>query len=90
MNCTPGPWKVDPENDHAVITADGTLQVCETFSGDGPFDGDGAADARLITCAPDLLEALKACMELARLKVYPAAVTYERYNALIAKAEGRT
>ena len=53
---TPGPWKIDDAlKTSTVITDDTDMVICQ-IHGLGP----GAnADGRLITAAPDLLEALK-------------------------------
>lgn len=55
---TPGPWKVDDLDDADVFSADGcNIATAWTFGhGDGEIR---AANARLITAAPTMLEALK-------------------------------
>ena len=58
---TPGPWEIDNAfKTSTVITNDTDMVICQ-IHGLGP----GAnADGRLITAAPDLLEALRMWMEI--------------------------
>jgi hypothetical protein len=62
---TPGPWEVMKDDDELKVIQSGSLEkgfgwksycnVCENVSGD--------SNAKLITAAPELLEALQAAME---------------------------
>lgn len=56
---TPGPWDKDYDYGHEFIisTSDGAT-VCEVAS-DGELESDAVANARLISAAPELLDALK-------------------------------
>jgi len=88
---TPGPWIADEVGDsggenpisvYEVTTADGHRRVCEHLY---------EADARLVSCAPDLLEALR---DLANLHSYAAPIekkkaAYLKARAAIAKATGK-
>lgn len=108
MMHTPGPWQAaiedEPISDGVSIV--GPLHVCGE---DGPsqyiatlhgytddFIAFNMANAHLIAAAPDLLEALKACLEELRLiRMKDCGAVYDimcRHDAemAIAKAEGRT
>lgn len=97
MKHTPGPWFaccVD-EYPHYVFGEEADKTICALCSND-PNDHDHEyerhegvvtleerrANARLIAAAPELLEALKLCVE--RLKYYEE---YEHGEAIIADAE---
>lgn len=54
---TPGPWQTDIDGQTAyVVDADGNMAVCKIMYA----RPEGPANARLISAAPDLLEALEA------------------------------
>ena len=58
---TPGPWAILPNTPHfvrAMHPADGMQPVATVYH----FDGELAANARLIAAAPELLEALEAVL----------------------------
>jgi hypothetical protein len=81
---TPGPWKqgsTHPENVNA-----GSALVCTTLSR-GRFNDEQKANARLISAAPELLDALKdaLCALECCGKDYPAA---SKARTAIAKAIG--
>ena len=58
---TPGPWVIDDAfKTSTVITNDTGIVICQ-IHGCGP---GATADGRLITAAPDLLEALRMWMEI--------------------------
>ena len=92
---TPGPWKIDDAfKTSTVITDDTDMVICQ-IHGLGP----GAnADGRLITAAPDLLEACLAMIEgdgrekdhsvdfYARLEL--CNIAFDKARAAIAKATG--
>lgn len=85
---TPGPWIENADETverlNAVIGLDGQV-VCDNVYGDGKEEA--AANMRLITAAPELLEALKELLEW----TYDTSKTAPRVKAQksIAKAEGR-
>jgi hypothetical protein len=83
---TPGPWTLDPEEEN-VYAREGRVWLATSWNGNLSNE-TRAANARLIACAPELLEALKAWCELAEHH----GVSYQemaKYRALIARAEGR-
>ncbi len=106
---TPGPWRtgVDVENCGGgmnVLAADDSLRVAHTarFVRGGEVlisEPVAKANAHLIAAAPELLEALKACVsdhdQLAAQQVYPeepmpcGCKVCQQMKHAIAKAEGR-
>jgi hypothetical protein len=89
-NYTPGPWALDrdePEawNIHVVQANDRDMRICFMTS-----DGPSEANARLITAAPDLLQALDDLLcVIATDELIPESVSYMRHaRAAIAKATG--
>lgn len=87
---TPGPWVVERADDAYCIANVGNLVI---IPGGGKVKHDNAeADARLISAAPDLLEALE--MIVAEADSYTARTGKPVYNwldqarAAIAKARG--
>jgi len=87
---TPGPWVVERADDAYCIASVGNLVVMPS-SGKVKHDNT-EADARLISAAPDLLEALE--MIVAEADSYTARTGKPVYNwldqarAAIAKARG--
>jgi len=81
---TSGPWVIKFENDGDVggIYAANGERIVETDSGYYP---PRINDANLIAAAPELYEALKAC-----LKEDSGLICSKQVAAAIAKAEGRT
>ena len=57
MSHTPGPWDVDTSYLSIVARE---MNICEIYDDCGPQQY--IANARLIAAAPDLLEALEACL----------------------------
>ena len=68
MSHTPGPWawKIEGFDGYKLIAKDGT-KVADDGSADGEYGGwmndPNEPNARLIAAAPDLLEALKDCLD---------------------------
>ena len=95
---TPGPWSVSDYSKYHVVMPNGRL-LCSTgvgVSGGHPDRKEDYANARLISAAPDLLEALKGL--LADIEEYQSINKLGGENnhwqvisrAAIAKAEGRS
>ena len=92
---TPGPWRVVEGMLRFVMDARDRA-ICEIahsrdFTKPAP---DGAANARLIAAAPDLLEALEACLDddyafNSRTKDRAAALIDAKHNARVAIAKAR-
>ena len=83
---TPGPWMIsdNPTETCQIVGAD-TVRVADVWCTDMPH---GAANARLIAAAPDLLRACKAVAEMA---VHWEPLTpgdIREVHAAIAKATG--
>ena len=93
---TPGPWTILPNTPHfvrAMHPAEGMQPVATVYH----FDGELAANARLIASAPELLEALELALvtiggqaELLRAcgAAYGIGATLQRASEAIAKAKG--
>jgi hypothetical protein len=86
---TPGPWaanKPTQSNGRAEVYA-GPMLVAQAFNWMLDAEGDEQcwADARLIACAPELLEALK---RIKQTGVFVGAIAQEMMDAAIAKARG--
>lgn len=93
---TPGPWEVHPEENRRafaenLVVADG---VAVAIALNNEERGAGwtkcEANARLIAAAPDLLESLRALVEVASECIpETAGHELEQARAAIAKAEGK-
>ena len=93
---TPGPWAVLTNTPHfvrAMHPAEGMVPVATVYH----FNGELAANARLIASAPELLDALELALvtidgqaELLRAcgAAYGIGATLQRASAAIAKAKG--
>jgi hypothetical protein len=81
---TPGPWDV-ADTDDSLITK-GRTKIAMTFEVEG--DVWGAANARLIAAAPELLFALKNLLAVKNGEGGTAFDSDEIARAAIAKAEG--
>jgi len=84
----PGPWHVGPVDDTTVFAADGS----EIAAIDGDYNQPETwpimeANARLISAAPELVEALVAFMKLA-WNTHHSAPEYDVARAALAKARG--
>lgn len=72
MKATPGPWAIWTSNSYRRIGSDSTLRevAYPTKQPDGhpdiefPNGGEDGPDARLIACAPELLDAVKGAMRV--------------------------
>lgn len=86
MSHTPGPWRV-----FGARAESGTSQeihteskfIARVFMNENPLERE--ANARLIACAPELLEALK---RIKQTGVFVGAIAQEMMDAAIAKATG--
>lgn len=91
---TPGPWRVDPENNCDVQSADGTAEIATThhnvLCNREPFRCK--ADAALIAAAPDLFEALRDGLEIWDVDFGDGveAPYIVKARAALAKARGET
>jgi hypothetical protein len=90
---TPGPWQISADGQR-VLDSDGE-GVLATVYGAACADQDGAANARLIAAAPDLLAALQnaanvlAALATGQLKsVRPDSPALAKARVAISKAEG--
>ena len=87
---TKGPWEAKvskyDENEFIVQAGMPSMRVLAKFDGDGyKYDDTDVANARLISAAPDLLEALK----VAQLWLdMDGRYDMQGINAAISKAEG--
>lgn len=91
---TPGPWVVeDLPADPYIVYAGGIhgngerRQVCVTANGFFGCD-ESIANARLISAAPELLEALRLCLHAVCLAGWEGDLSAEKARAAIAKATG--
>ena len=100
---TPGPWFVDENNDiwrrdpkelyenGGGVAGDKPLACCyKGWHGEGLIGYPAAANAQLISAAPDLYEALKIILEYPYGDASPLddPLVMERARAAIRKAEG--
>lgn len=84
---TPGPWKAVRQTSSVEITAPlNELTICELYQCNrSGLNDEIAANARLITTAPGLLEALQNLVEFCVQRI-PDAST-EELGELVAKAQ---
>lgn len=89
---TPGPWKVEPEDDRFVVGAD-NQSIYGALA--RRFDDEAMANAHLIAAAPELLEACKVLLAHAEWIGTPRGYRLKDFDdvfkpayAAIAKAEG--
>ena len=75
MSHTPGPWKLERKS---VLIPVASHEWAEAYGG-------SEANARLIACAPEMLEALK---RIKQTGVFVGAIAQEMMDAAIARAEG--
>ena len=87
-NHSPGPWTIKHDGgDRTLIDAGGSSLMNDTSY--YPSCPTSDEDWNLIAAAPELLEALKAAIGLATIGEVPAEVTLQRWDAAIAKADGK-
>ena len=98
---TPGPWIYGPEvgPDCTRIDAENGLVIAAVRSREitsweqsrpiYSWSEEGAANARLIAAAPDLLDELETLVRYAQGADIPPNVAVDRARAAIAKAAGR-
>ncbi len=100
---TPGPWGVDPENQHDIYGSTTSPETMELLASAYPMKRDGLynswkANARLIAAAPAMLEALTLLTDTAA--TYQQSHTtdcdcgfcesFKRADAAIALAKGQS
>ncbi len=91
---TGGEWKairdevVHHPSGYALAEASGIRWVPANDDWESDDLETAIANARVMAAAPQLLEALKACLVFSEHGESLAVPTLERYQALIAKAEG--
>lgn len=99
MKHTPAPWTLlENDSEPCQLIGNGTIHIADIFATDFPA---GAADARLIAAAPDLLTELEHTARNLRSMIHMLSVNTDavdrklleswlaRTDAAIAKAEGR-
>ena len=92
-NHTPGPWKIMSEDEimfgnyRGVIAGKGYLDK-QTNTGFNVTAWMSESDARLISCAPELLEALKDAIETAEFEKHPFRPWHKKAKDVIARIEG--
>lgn len=89
---TPGPWYFGGKNRSGnYLVANRKIDRNGGISSEGEFVCRDAylADARLISAAPEMLEALKEAEEICNFTGYQKTALLRKIRAAIAKAEGR-
>lgn len=102
---TAGPWKINQQNNYAIIYAGFTEQICVCKNNADDMMGvlsqeEQSANAKLISAAPDLLEALMALTDIVsglEAECDSAGIgdlvevrdAWRKADAAIAKAKGR-
>jgi hypothetical protein len=84
---TPAPWQVSP---YGNITSK-SLTVAKVEQMPGNYESEKQANARLISAAPDMLEALQSCLDyllLDSMMEEDAAPEIEKIRKAISKAKG--
>lgn len=86
LDHTPGPWY---EEEGWIVDGD-KRTICDPRCMD-PADPDNLvemdANARLIAAAPELLEALRECLDILGVNYFPEELV-DRGRAILAKLEG--
>lgn len=86
---TPGPWRINPEYEEIISSADGLADICEIS--DWPqFRDESTANARLIAAAPCLYDALDDLLNYSggADSALDDEYVVERARAALAKARG--
>ena len=89
---TPGPWRLADHGE--IVGATRRIAYMQPFGANQMLGGEGIANARLISAAPELLTALKDLLAWANISDDPgrasdqAACVARNARAAIAKAEG--
>ena len=99
MPHTPGPWKLEPMQQgyfHVSSNSKEHPGIAQVLIRSSLLKGkvkpweESEANARLISCAPELLEALKALLDIAPLaKDSHTNAIHRQAEQAIAKAEGK-
>ncbi len=84
---TAGPWSIHTYNERCVNTGNGTKIIADCGIGELPYE-HMIYNARLISAAPELLEALKSVSKCNRTEGLPVDVVIKMMEA-ISKAEGK-
>lgn len=87
---TPGPWMVSPYNTMGIFD-DKKRPIAVAYEGVHSYDielPEREANAKLIAAAPEMLEALRACVEWAKAGGGPEPFTAA--GRIIAKATGES
>lgn len=96
---TPGPWRIEQPNDytpHIWITAEGNpsiakIETCDYDDGLGErLTDQDQTNARLISAAPEMLEALETIADFAPGNGDVCEIIAKRARAAIAKATGES
>jgi hypothetical protein len=96
MKHTPGPWQVGHFDSNMICDSDGANRGCSPIARVEGTAAKRRANARLIACAPELLEALKLALSAHGVMLLsdPPQEAWKAYGveqkalAVIAKAEG--
>ncbi len=93
---TPGPWRHEPDNINTYLNPEFPDAYCGAIMGDDNMvvavviddETPGAANARLIAAAPELLEALDGALAQATFEKHAFRPWQDQARAAIAKATG--
>lgn len=87
MKHTPGPWSIEPLTT-AIIDSE-RIQVATVSNYGGAITKEAQANAKLISSAPELLEALKQAKPFINTSVFEGKQAWNKVQEAINKAEGR-
>jgi hypothetical protein len=88
MKHTPGPWQVGHFDSNMICDSDGANRGCAPIARVEGTAAERRANARLIACAPELLEALKLAVRQNEHDMLMTGKELRNARAAIAKAEG--